>query len=292
VVGVRPLAPVLLLAAALAAADDIARVANPALDELSGLAVSLHDPSLLWGHNDTGSGPVLYRLGPGGEDLGTVDVPQAQANDWEDIAAFEDAGGPALLIADVGDNLAMRSHVTLYAVRDPGREGDTTELLWKLDFRYADGPRDCEAVAVDAAAREIVLVTKRDVPARVYRLPLPATAPREVLIAEFLGTVPHLPVTRLLDRVRAPLRSKWYHRPTALDISRDGTTAALVTPRNAYFHRRTPGEGWGAAFAQPGVAVPLSALEQLEAGAWSADGRWLHVGGEGEPGEMAVVAAP
>eukprot|EP01035_Chromulina_nebulosa_P023316 gene23316-30224_t len=103
---------------------DAPRVASPALDELSGLAVSHADPDLLWGHNDSGAGPDLYRIGIHGEDLGSVHIAGVQAIDWEDIAAFDWQGKPALLIADTGDNTAKRKSVTLYAVSDPGRIAD------------------------------------------------------------------------------------------------------------------------------------------------------------------------
>src|SRR5213075_2053873 len=55
------------------------------VDELSGLVVSRADPTILWGHNDSGDGPNLYRIGLHGEDLGKVTIAGAQAGDWEDI---------------------------------------------------------------------------------------------------------------------------------------------------------------------------------------------------------------
>src|SRR5262245_51670088 len=148
-----------LLAGAIAAdVTGTVEVANPDLDELSGLAVSRADPQVLWGHNDTGGGNVLFRFGADGADFGSVHVKGARATDWEDIAAFEQDGTPALLVADTGDNLRARAQLVLYAVRDPGRDG-AAELLWRLPFSFPDGARDCEAVAVDEVAREILLVS-------------------------------------------------------------------------------------------------------------------------------------
>ena len=51
-------AVLLLLACGAALATDGVELASKDLDELSGLAVSHADGSLLWGHNDTGGGPV------------------------------------------------------------------------------------------------------------------------------------------------------------------------------------------------------------------------------------------
>jgi hypothetical protein len=290
-VGLTRIAAALALAAGSALAQEPVELANPDLDELSGLAVSRRDPGLLWGHNDSGNGPVLYRLGPRGEDYGTVTIPLALSGDWEDIAAFEDAQGPALLIADTGDNFHFRSFVTLYAVRDPGRAGDAP-LLWRLDFRFADGPRDCEAVAVDPVAREILLLTKRDDPPRLYRLPLPARAPRRALTAEFAGTLAQLPRTTWGERIQAPLASRFQHMPTAFDIAADGRTAVVVTPRNAYVFRRAPAQRWRDVLRGPARVVPLPELEQLEAAALSPDGRTLYLGGEDRPGWIARVDLP
>jgi hypothetical protein len=276
----------LLLAAGAGGAAGLADVANPDLDELSGLTVSRADPAVLWGHNDTGGGAVLYRFGHDGADLGALPVEGARANDWEDIAAFEHDGKPALLIADTGDNLAVRAESVLYAVGDPGRAG-RPELLWRLRFRFPDGTRDCEALAVDLARREILLVSKRDEPPRLYRLALPARAPERPLVAERIGEVP-LPAPTLAERV---LR-RFGHMPTALDVSRDGATAVLVTPRRAYVYRRAPAAGWAEAFAAPVAVLELPPLPQVEAAAISADGRELVLGSEGRPGRLARIALP
>jgi hypothetical protein len=280
-----------LLACGSALAADVVDLASPRIDELSGLAVSRADPALLWGHNDTGGGPVLFRIGPDGADLGAVTLRGARAADWEDIAAFDHDGRPALLIADVGDNFAIRGFSTLYAASDPGRTGEP-ELLWRLDFRYPDGSRDCEAVAVDSVNREILLVSKRDVPPRLYRLPLPERAPTAPLTAEYLGEIARLPTPTLGERAVEPLASRHLHAPVGLDISRDGTVAVVVTARHAYLYRRAPGRPWMEAFAQPAAMLPLPDIPQVEAVAFAADGLSLFVGAEGLPGRLAFLPLP
>lgn len=280
-----------LLACVAALAADTFEIANRDIDELSGLAVSRADPTVLWGHNDTGGGLRLYRIGLHGEDLGSTRIAGAQSSDWEDIAAFDDASGPALLIADTGDNFAIRSFPTLYAVRDPGRSGDTP-LLWRLDFRFPDGARDCEAVAVDPVAREILLVSKRDTPPRLYRLALPDRPPRGPQTAEFLGQIPGLPAATWRERLTAPINSLYASSPTALDISRDGATAVLVTLRFAYVYRRAPGTSWAHTFRHAVAVLPLPELDQIEAAALSPDGQELFLGSEGEPSRLARIPLP
>lgn len=269
------------------AAGAAGTLANPAIHELSGLAVSQADATVLWGHNDSGAGAVLYRIGAQGEDLGQVVVNGAHSGDWEDIAAFRHRDGPALLVADTGDNFGMRTFSTLYAVLDPGR-GNGARLLWRLDFRFADGERDCEGVAVDSTSREILLLSKRDDPPRLYRLPLPDAAPREQQVAELLGPIAPLPQRPLRQRVA----DRYFHAPTAFDISADGLAAVIASPTEARVYRRRPGQPWLEVLQKPVEPVPLAGLESIEAAALSADGRTLYVGAEGRPGRWWRIALP
>lgn len=269
------------------AAGATGTLASPDVDELSGLAVSRTDATVLWGHNDSGAGAVLYRIGAQGEDLGRVVVEGAHAGDWEDIAAFRHRDGPALLVADTGDNFGMRTFSTLYAVLDPGR-GDGARLLWRLDFRFADGERDCEGVAVDPRSGEILLLSKRDDPPRLYRLPLPDAPPREQQVAELLGPIAPLPARPLHQR----LADRYAHAPTAFDISADGLTAVIAAATEARVYRRRAGQPWLEVLRRPGAPVPLGGLESVEAAALSADGRTLYVGAEGRPGRWWRIALP
>jgi hypothetical protein len=287
------MAPALLLAAILGALPtQTLTLPNPDIDELSGLTVSRRDATLLWGHNDSGSRPLLYRIGLHGEDLGRVWVPDAVENDWEDIAAYTDARGPALLIADTGNNFAMDQNVTLYAVLDPGRGEDATPL-WRLDFSYPDGPRDCEAMAVDEARQQVLLVSKRESPPHLSALPLPASAPRQPLTARDLGPLPGLARVTLAQRVEAPDGGRFDQSPTAMTISADGRTAVLLTPRTAYLYRRGGNRTWPETLLRgPDSVYPLPRLRQIEAGALSADGRHLYIGSEGSPAPFAHLRLP
>lgn len=273
---------------ALAAPAASGPLANGAIDELSGLALSRADATVLWGHNDSGAGPELYRIGLDGADLGALTVRGAQAGDWEDIAAFDDRGGPALLVADTGDNFALRAYSTLYAVRDPGRGGGDAPLLWRLDFTFEDGMRDCEGVAVDPLAREILLLSKRDEPPRLYRLPLPDAPPKEPLVARLLGPIAPLPELPLPQRVLA----RFAYAPTAFDISADGLTAVILVPSEARVYRRRRGEAWLDVLRRPVAPIPLPDMGGAEAAALSADGHTLYVGAEGRPGRWQRVALP
>lgn len=262
-------------------------MAVPRDREVSGLAPSRRADDLLWTHNDSGDGPVLYALGGDGRDRGRLRLAGIRAEDWEDLASFELDGQAWLLAADVGDNFANRPLGVLHVVAEPAPASlaPGVELVepvaWSLHFRYEDGPRDCEAVAVDPRDRSVWLLTKRDHPARLYRLdlaPAPATQPAR---ARFVGTVTGLPQPTARQRLVAQPLHAYRGQPTALDFSADGAEAVVLTYGALLLYRRGPGEDWVTAFARPPVALAPHGLLQAEAACFSRDGLSLFVCSEG-----------
>ena len=289
----------LLLAASLLSACSYLRaqpldaVANPELDELSGLTRSLASDDWLWAHNDSGDRARLFRLGLDGSDGGTVEVPNALAIDWEDIATFRWRGQPALLIGDIGDNYARRQAVTLYAIRDPGPKAAAADWLWSINVRYPGGPRDAEGLAVDPVSGDILILSKRERPPELFRIAMPAEppAPGTVIEAEKLGPVLHLPKPTAVDLADDPKFGMLRDWPTALDISPDGSLAVVTTYKDAYLYRREPGERWAESFARPPQVLDLPQWKQTEAGTVTADGKWFCAGSEQRAG-FACVAMP
>jgi hypothetical protein len=272
----------------------IASLASTALDELSGLAASRRRDDLLWAINDSGDGPFLYAIGTDGSDRGMVTVEGARNIDWEDLAAFELDGEPYLLIADVGDNLAWRPAITLYIVPEP-RLADArfaqdarTVPKWVLRARYPDGPHDCEAVAVDAAQKLILLLSKRAVPPVLYALDL---APRHddprafdhLPVARRLTAVGGIPAPTRRDIEQSPKYGPASSRPTAMDISPDSRHAIVLTYKEAYRFDRDAGESWAKVFERIPVRVRVPKMRAMEAIAFARDGRSLYVSSEQRP---------
>ncbi len=248
------------------------------IDEASGLAVSPADGGFLWLVNDSGAGPVLHLAGLDGSDRGQVVLRGVRNHDWEDLSAFMFDGKPHLLVADVGDNGAKRKSCRLHLVREPrlpveGKKLDSTVVpVWSLDFRYEDGPRDCESVAVDVRRRKILLVSKRDATPFVYELPL---APAK-------GTATARKVGRLsVAQPRRGIPIPYGSQPTGMDISADGSMAAVVTYYGVFLFPRGREESWAAAFARKAVVLQPHLLRQAESVAFSADGASIFVVSEG-----------
>jgi len=258
----------------------VATLANPEIDESSGIAASRANPGVFWTHNDSGDPPRVFAFNAKGEDLAAFDVEGAIHRDWEDMAAFALGKKSYLLLADTGDNDAERERCTLYLVEeprlDPARRGFRAKLRVALaiDFRYEDGARDCEAVAVDPTSRLVILVSKAIAfSCTAYALPLPERVARdEVLVA------------RPIARLKVPI-------VTAMDISPDGLRAIVLTYGHAFEYTRAVEETWADAFAfaRAPRTLAMPARRQGEAICYGNDGVTLYLTSEKAPRPLFEV---
>ena len=258
--------------------NHVGDITSDALVELSGLAASNLRPNILWAINDGGDGAKLYALDTNGDHLGTVRIINAVNHDWEDMASFVHDGTAYLLIADVGDNFSQREFCKIYVVKepavDPSKNGfnKTATIAWQIRFRYEDGPRDCEAVAVDTLNRRILLVSKRNVPVVLYELPLkPAQA-----------GVDHIS-RRLTSIFNLTL-------PTGMDLSPNQSAAVILNYRRSYFFKRRDGELWQRALGRAPQAVEFPSLKQQEAVCFSSDGKAIYIASEGTPTPLLRIS--
>ncbi len=160
----------------------VGRLADPSLDEVSGLVASTGQPGVWWAIEDSGAAPVLVALSAMGETRATVAVTGARNVDWEDIARAPGATAKqsTLLIADIGDNGSVRTDVALYRVDEPTLTG--TNAPTKVDgqrfvLQYPDGPRDAEALLVDPRGGDVYVFSKRaDGDSGMYRAAAPLSA--------------------------------------------------------------------------------------------------------------------
>ena len=264
--------------------EPAASIASAAVAEASGLAVSSRDAGFMWIVNDSGAQADLHLFGTDGVDHGQVRVEGAVNADWEDLSSFELDGKSYLLIADTGDNASRREDCVLYVVEEPALPGageklsGTVKVAWKIPFRFEDGPRDCESVAVDARVGKIILVSKRTKPPVVYEMPLrpkdgPVVAKRltETTVAPPKG-VPMLP---------------YIAQPTGMDLARDGSMGVLVSYYGVFLFPRSGKESWGEAFAKPPVILSPHGMAQAESVAFSMDGKTLTL--VSERGDKRIV---
>ncbi|MDA0705101.1 MAG: hypothetical protein O2907_07055 [Proteobacteria bacterium] len=257
----------LLLAGCIAGGDDVpirqvGSLENRDLDEASGLARSTVDADLLWAINDDGA-PTLYGLSRSGKHCGRVAIDDASNEDWEDLAAFEYDGKSYLAVADIGDNESRRPHVTLYIVAEPGSDEEEVPLAWQVNFRYPNGPRDAESLAVDVAGGFFYILSKRDIPAVLYAVPLrPGSG--ETVIASQLALISSLPQPSKRQKENAD-KSGWPWQPTAMDFAADGRSALVLTYGGVYYFARGEQQSWPEALTGTALELKLGKIKNAEA---------------------------
>ncbi len=256
-----------------------ATIEDDDIDEASGIAVSRRDPALFWIHEDSGAKARLYAIDRGGRRVGRIKLEDSDNDDWEDLAAFEIDGRPYLLAADTGNNDADRETLSLYVIAEPDLDDDDKPELdpvARIDFRYPDGRRDTESVAVDVDAGRILLLTKRDIPPRLYSVPL-VLEKSEPVVATFLAEVTSLPMPARKDLLLAPKIDNYYWQPTAMDIAADGSALAILTYGAVYYFEREADEDWTAALARRPLGFDIRRVRDAEALAFGHDGKTLYI---------------
>lgn len=257
--------------------SEIGEVTSSDLVEASGLALSRATDGVLWSHNDSGDGPILYAFGTDGEDLGSFEIPDAFALDWEDLAAGPgpDGTGAYLYVGDMGDNLGIRGgDVTVWRVPD----GDPAELdgvfpeSASMVLTMPDGPYDAEALFVDPVDQMIYVATKSNDVTRVFASPLaPASNPQTM----------ELVATLFLDA-----------EVSAADMSPDGGLIALRGYWTVWLWKRLPGESVADALTREPCLAPSPDERQGESITIGPDWTYYTVSEGSNPTVFGVKANP
>lgn len=251
------------------------------LNEASGLQASYSYEGDFFVHNDEGKSRV-YVIDSSGNDLGDVRIEPAKNKDWEDITSVPVEGGRWLVAGDIGDNARKRKYITLYFTEEPvpdkkGRYSGLQTMEHRLDLTYPDGPRDCEAMSYDPVSGQILLLSKRDKPARLYAVDLQTALTESRAELEFLGTIVALRPPTIADRAKWGGRVDWISQPTGLDIAADGSEAVVITYRSLYRFQRHPDEDWLAAMQRKPTEVVGPPAPQNESVAYTTDGKSIYV---------------
>lgn len=262
------------------------------LNEVSGLVASRRSPGVLWSHNDSGDSARIFAIDTDGRGLGTLTLTGALAIDFEDIAI---GPGPTngldyLYVGDIGDNLAIRSTITVHRITEPqvsllsavsgagSGPAIPTPARTSISLRYPDGARDAEALLVDPLSGDLFLFTKADGSSRVYRAPAASIAsPTGTITLSFLRTI-SIPSGQ---------------RVTAADISPDGNWILLRGLSFARLWRRDAGQtvsdavagavGAGNCWAVPVVGNPTEPQGESICFDWTGSGYFTVSEGSFQP---------
>ena len=242
-------------------------VADDRLTESSALAVSPHDPDLLYTVNDSGNDPVVYVVdrsgGASSQVVGTTSLAGADRPPL-DPEALAIGADDTLWVADIGDNEANRNDIALYALPAPGR-GDATVTPVRYPLAYpGDEQDDAETLVADPATGALWVVTKGLLGGSVFAVPANLATDRRNLLRKIpSGRIPLL----VTDGTVLP----------------GGDAAVLRTYVEAQVYT-LPGWDRIGAFPLPSQAQgeSLTAL----------DGRQLLAGTEGSPARIDLVELP
>lgn len=170
----------------------VASISDSRLVEVSGIDESYTNPGYFWTHNDSDSDPIIYLIDKEGNIHMEVTLEGIENRDWEEIVTVNNGEQSFIYVAETGDNRAVHESVSLIQLEEPIFNSATSnvprEKLKIMQFKYAEGARDAEAVLYDYQKQEFVLVTKREKHAMVYSFPFEINPTPMVIKAK--GTVP------------------------------------------------------------------------------------------------------
>lgn len=223
----------------------LARLPKDDFRECSGLVVSRQFPGLLWTHND-GQDRRLFAINRDGKKLAEFEVHGVFIWDWEDLAL--DATN-RLYVADIGNNLELRSTLTVHRIPEPNPQSTHRPLALERSWilRFPDRSFDSEALFVWQDHGYLIAKSGKGKKAGLYRWPL-AAGP--IVTLEQIGKL----------EIKSPV--------TAADLSPDGTRLGLTTDDGVYAIRFA---GLENAIDQKPFKVPFT-LGQIEGCSFDRDG--------------------
>lgn len=248
-----------------AAADepDGFTIGDPRITESSGLAASRAHPGIYWTHNDSDDGPYVYAVdGRTGRTVARITLRGiGKPRDAEAISTGPDGN---IYVGDIGDNLGGSwNHVWIYRFPEPKKLRDATVTATQFDVKYADGPRDAEALMVHPKTGRVYIASKKqDGGGALYAGPQRLTTSG----------------TNVFQRV-API-DLWV---TDGAFSPDGTRLVMRSYFGARIYRWQDGRPKDLG----SVGVPVQ--QQGESVTFTPDGRTLMYGSEGNGSEVKPV---
>lgn len=151
-------------------AERVSAITDARVPESSALVISKRDPALAYTINDSGHQPTVYAVEVAtGKVVGATQLVGHKIVDPEALAIDGDG---RLWVADIGDNDALRSSVSLYALDEPVI-GKLQVKPARYRVRYADGNTDAEALLADPTGDRMFIVSKGLLGGQLYRLPAP-----------------------------------------------------------------------------------------------------------------------
>ncbi|MCG2616894.1 hypothetical protein LZZ85_21535 [Terrimonas sp. NA20] len=223
------------------------------VDEASGIADSKTHPGYLWVEEDSGNPAEIYLLSHTGEYHKKIKIKGATNRDWEDIvlSAGPDPGKNYLYLGDIGNNKQTASKYFIYRFPEPALNTDTVHRFDKITYEYPDGGHDAEAFLVDHQTKDIYIITKRDKPSAIYKLPYPQST-TAVNTAQLVGRL-------------------GFNGVVSAALSPDGKELLLKTYTGVFYWKRKAGQTIGQVLATEPAQISYQLEPQGEAICFKSD---------------------
>src|SRR3989337_543230 len=174
----------------------LAELKNKNLNEISGIAASINNPTLLWSHNDKGNDAEIFLLDENLNVKLTCKIKDVDNRDWEDIATGPgpDPDKNYLYIGDIGDNDAQYQFKYIYRIEEPtwkeGQEATITIASFDtITFQLPDKRKDTEALLINPTTKDLYVISKREKPVYLYELKYPYSK-MDTLTASKISALP------------------------------------------------------------------------------------------------------
>jgi hypothetical protein len=218
----------------------------PVINEVSGIADSKINVGYLWTQEDGGNPPRLMLVHHDGTVSKSIYLKGVTNRDWEDIALV----GNEIYIAETGDNGQAYADYAFYRINEPAIATDTVDHVQAIRFVYPDGSHDAEAFLVDPVTKDIFIITKRDLPSRVYKLSYPYQQNNTLSFIENLS----------------------FTGVTSAALSVDGKEILVKNYNTVYYYHHQSTEPVSQSLLSPYKLIPVKSEPQGEALCFAQDG--------------------
>lgn len=227
----------------------LGELTDPQLKEVSGIVPATGSRNF-WVHNDSGDGANVYLIDHQANLVEKFTLEGIEAIDCEDIDRVKIGHKMFLVLADIGNNLANRSWLSLYVFPEPVL-GDSSLIpkssIKTLLIKFPQHKRlDAESIMIDPLDNMLYVISKREFQSTIYRAAVFANMNKNYFTLE---EVVKLPFTFV----------------TAGSIDATGTAMLIRNITNIYYWRRTVGEPWSSALRKKPFQINYIVEPQGEA---------------------------
>ena len=223
------------------------KLANPVLEEVSGLVVSHRYPNRLYVHTDSGGEAAVFVLDTLGNELGKLELSGLSNRDWEDIAIGPGPNGSSYIyVAEIGDNEAKYDQIYLYRFLEPELlQAIPSAAIDRVSLQFPGGPKDAESFLVDPISGELYLVSKREAKNTLYRVPADGFEKGNALLEK--------------------LHSFDFTSSVGADVSRDGSQILIKNYLQVFYWTRQANQSLSEALQAAPLRLPYVPEPQGEA---------------------------